>query len=277
MIMDAGADLSQLDDQGETPLNTAGRYNSHKVLQVVLSYGERFLDITNKKGGTVLHDAAFRRSTKVIDFVLSSIAKERAKELVGKEDNSGFLPLHLACVSGDLDSVRLLLGAGVPAHINASSLDGQTPLMIAVSNRRMNLVELLLAGGASVSAPTSYGATALHMAASRGMTGTILALLEAGADANAADELGKTPLHGVTTAEAALALLEAGADPDAQSTRRVTPLHLAARLGRVDVVRVLLDYGVDAGMKSEGGRFDGFSAKMFAMSQGHEEIVDMLP
>ncbi len=279
LLIEAGADLYQPDDQGETPVNTAARYNSPKVLEVVLSHGHSFSDVTNRKGGTVLHDAAFRRATDVVRFVLSAIPRDQARILSGQRDKAGFVPFHLACVSGDATSARLLLGAGPPSQLDVASADGQTPLMIAVSNKRKELVDLLLEGGADVDAATGYGGTSLHFAAHRSLVDVVRALLEAGADAGAADDLGKTPLHAAAARSAAVsgALLWAGADPRAEAAHRVTPLHLAARAGRADVVRLLLAYGADADGKSEGGRFDGFSARDFALDKGHEDVAALLP
>jgi len=50
-------------------------------------------------------------------------------------------------------------------------------------------------------------------------------------------------------------LLEAGADPTTEDTACRTPMHDAAKRGYVEMVRVLLDAGVDAAAKgSANGR-----------------------
>ncbi len=110
-----------------------------------------------------------------------------------------------------------LISEGV--DVNAPGAGGRTPLMEAVDERRdssdheqAEVVGLLLAAGASVSARDDNGWTALH--------------------------------HGTRAGPAAItALLAAGADVDAKAIDASTPLHCAVEYGNSGAVATLLDYG----------------------------------
>jgi hypothetical protein len=108
---------------------------------------------------------------------------------------------------------------------------GDTPLHIAAAAYRSDLVPVLLAQGALVSAKNRRGAEPLHYAADGGpnlptwnpqaQAATITCLIEAGADPNALDKSGVAPLHRAvrTRCSAAVrALLAGGADPRGETS-----------------------------------------------------------
>jgi len=117
---------------------------------------------------------------------------------------------------------------------------GDTALHIAGAAYRPEIIGLLLAAGADVSARNRRGAQPLHYAAD-GLAGsprwnppaqaaTVRGLIRAGADPNAGDRSGVTPLHrAVRTrcAAAVRALLDGGADPRQANGNGSTPLDLA--------------------------------------------------
>jgi hypothetical protein len=127
-------------------------------------------------------------------------------------------------------------------------------------------VYMLLDRGANVNETGKYGKTPLHIAAENGYNGIAFALISAGANINARDEKGCTPLHWagmygdtehpVAKPEGkifvAKQLLEKGSDVNARCVG-VTPLHAAARFGHANIVRLLLEWGADPTIKSDGG------------------------
>lgn len=66
-------------------------------------------------------------------------------------------------------------------------------------------------------------------------------------------------------------LLDMGADPDWPDAGGHTALHLAARYGRTDVVKLLVERGADVNAAAEG-----WAPWMFAARNGHAEIVALL-
>ena len=131
--------------------------------------------------------------------------------------------------------------------------------------------------GARVDERNSMGATALMRAALFARPVTARELVARGADVNARDSRGETPLMwsccgvGATNGTAVSELLRLGADVNACNERGSTALYLAATLGNVGAVRVLLAApGVDPDARTHGmspfeavaDRFDDFNERM---------------
>jgi ankyrin repeat protein len=112
-----------------------------------------------------------------------------------------------ASLDGDAAKVRELLAAGADANVrNAETYPigyewNTTPLMCAAAKGHLEVVRVLLKGGADVAAASEKhkvdgggGNQALHHALSNDHVEVAKALLDAGADANALGNWGRTPL-----------------------------------------------------------------------------------
>ncbi len=109
-------------------------------------------DITagNRKGFTVLHEAALVNNPRLIEYICN-----QAPTLINRAASGNITPLHTAVESGHYEASEKLIK--LKADVNAN-LSGSTPLKIAVSNaadarpenrriRHFALVRLLLAHG----------------------------------------------------------------------------------------------------------------------------------
>src|SRR5262249_7660073 len=132
-----------------------------------------------------------------------------------------------AAFTGDLDAVKSALASGI--HIDAAGRNfykmgehqNVTALMCAADQGHLEVVQFLLAAGASVSAVTELpksrggpGTTALHFASRSGHDTIVAALVGAGADVNAQTADGGTPLISSLSRgklNCAMMLLECGA------------------------------------------------------------------
>ena len=141
-------------------------------------------------------------------------------------DADGTPALMAATLFGDASLVKLLLERG--ADPNRTGVGGTTALMWAVPN--LEKVRLLLAHGANVNARSETDRTAFLVAASYPRTADVLRLL-----------------------------LERGADLRAQDRASATALALAVRSADVEVVRFLVDRGLDPIALSPGARRAGFA------------------
>ncbi|KAJ8305425.1 hypothetical protein KUTeg_015970 [Tegillarca granosa] len=80
-------------------------------------------------------------------------------------------------------------------YLKKSSLDGQTALMLAASQGRTEMVQMLLECGASVNTQDNEGSTAMMCACEHGHTDIVkLLLAQPDCDATTADNDGSTPL-----------------------------------------------------------------------------------
>jgi ankyrin repeat protein len=210
--------------------------------------------------------------------------------VVTAREADGTTPLHWAVRVDDLDTVRLLIGAGADAQ--AGNRYGVTPLALAAVNGNPSIVEALLKAGADANASLPEGETALMTAARTGRPEALAMLLDHGADVNAQESwLGETALMWAAAqnhADAVKVLLAHGAKPDVHSNatsykRRVqgqtvlprggfTALMYAARENALDAAKVLIDGG--AGL--DQGDPDGVTPLLLAIINAHYDMAALL-
>ena len=158
-----------------------------------------------------------------------------------------------------------------------------TALQAAAGSGHLEIVEILITGGASInqSAPGPLGRTPLQAAAEGRHGGIVQRLLAAGAEINARASrmIGRTALQAASGAgdnEIVQILLGNGADVNAPASQYVgrTALQAAAEGGHKKIVEVLLKGGVhvNAPASVSGGR----TALQAAAGGGHKEIVEVL-
>ncbi|MBX3355082.1 MAG: ankyrin repeat domain-containing protein [Phycisphaeraceae bacterium] len=146
-----------------------------------------------------------------------------------------------AAQRGDRAEVERRLAAGDdPNAHDPQSL--RTALHWAARNNNVELIDVLLENGADVRVVERMGRQALALAAESGSVDAMNRLIAAKADVNARDEYGGSPVlwaSGLGSPEAVQLLIDAGADPNIQDSNGMTPLMWAATLGNPRSVAVL--------------------------------------
>jgi ankyrin repeat protein len=135
-----------------------------------------------------IHEAAQWEDLAKVQALLRDNPK-----LVFSKDRIGFTPLHWSAVTGRRKDVAELLLA-CKADVNARMNKGDTPLHIAAANDNKVVAESLLAARADVDAKDDEGDTPLHVAASMGSKDVAELLLARKADVNARNRESVTPL-----------------------------------------------------------------------------------
>jgi uncharacterized protein len=153
------------------------------------------------------------------------------------------LDLFEAAALGDSARVASLLDAK-PDEVIAWSVDGFTPLHLAVFFGHPDTAKLLIERGAdpSLMSHNPMEVMPIHSAAA-----------------------GRSPAS-------VEAVLDAGVDVDARSHGGFTALHDAAQNGDRAIVELLLDRGADPALMDERGR----TARDLATAHGHQDVVDLL-
>jgi uncharacterized protein len=130
-------------------------------------------------------------ATGQTDQVVALITKDPS--LVNAYSVDGFTPLSLAVFFGHLETVNALLAAG--AYVNAASRESMkvTPLASAAAANRNDIARVLIEHGADVNAKAAANFSPLHEAAATGNLELARLLLDKGANINAVTEDGKTP------------------------------------------------------------------------------------
>jgi len=180
-----------------------------------------------------------------------------------------------AIAKGDLNDVRLHLGAN-PQSANKGARDNsRPPLEQAVLRNKTEIAILLLQAGANPNSVDASQRVPLHLAVERNNPAVAAALLKAGAKANQRDKDGWTPLHHAAAKnqlETAKTLLAGGADPMVLSNLGGTPLHEAAASGGTEIIRLLLEHKVDPALKSK----EGVTALDIAKKYHNQPAIDVL-
>jgi ankyrin repeat protein len=206
-------------------------------------------------------------------------------------NHNGVTTVMYAARAGHLDAIKLLLAAGV--DINAQDIKGMTVLMGTMVTNSLGYdevhidyhpivalllahganiqilpgvvayckredIELLIRRGADVNGRDRHGNTALHNAAVFGKSDNVRALLEHGADPNRTNNQGTTALLRAAgsflfTPEIVTMLLRRGANPKARDNQGKTALHYAVLGNRSDVMKQLLDLGLDPNSTDQHG------------------------
>jgi uncharacterized protein len=146
-----------------------------------------------------------------------------------------------AVLRGDEVGVAHILDIGdFSEGLSESDENGMTALhWAATSPESERLIPNLLARGAYIDTKNNFGHTPLHLCCAQGRLYAVTCLLHKGADVNA---------------------------PTAVESGSVTPLHLAIQHNHSDIVRLLLAFGADAGLRN--------AEKKTAFDLGLAEILD---
>uniref|UniRef100_A0A3Q1ENE4 Ankyrin repeat domain 53 n=1 Tax=Acanthochromis polyacanthus TaxID=80966 RepID=A0A3Q1ENE4_9TELE len=111
-------------------------------------------------------------------------------------DRKGLSAFHVACLNGQLTSVRLLVDSKLTC-INSRDSKGRLPLHMVLTSKSSDTsacLRYLVEHKADVNATNDSGQTPLHLAASEGLLDCVEILVEAGADVLVQDNIGLIPL-----------------------------------------------------------------------------------
>jgi ankyrin repeat protein len=261
-LLKSGANPNTAIATGETPLMTCAKSGAADAVRMLIEYGAAVNAQEPAANQTALMWAAAERHPDVVEALIEAHADLKA------HTRQGFTALHFAARVGDLESVKLLLAAGVDVNLLTQTEGGL--------NRITNQLGIAKTVG-------TIGYTPLLVAVVRSQVAVALFLLDHGADPNI-DAAGYTPLHwasskwesftanpvygfedamsGIPDRQAKLRLIKAllahGANGNARMTKPqptfaggyldsvgATPFVLAASANDLEMMRLLLDAGAD--------------------------------
>lgn len=154
-----GADINQVDDDGNTPLWMAAEYGHTDVITQLHKFGAD-LNKPNISGITPLLIVAEYGHINVISKLVELGAD------ITKTDNQGGTPLWIAAEYGHVDAITELHKLG--ADLNKADHAGITPFWIAAEYGHQDAMIKLHELGANINTPRNDGTTALFIAAERG-------------------------------------------------------------------------------------------------------------
>ncbi len=161
------------------------------------------------------------------------------------------------------------------AYVNTTTMNGNTPLMLAAEEGHLSTVRMLVLHDAEIDKKDKQGLTPLMKAVLNGYAEIVALLLRSGADIEAKDHQGRTPLLLAAAYDRpaiVTLLLEKGAAPDTPDKQGTTPLMAAVYTGHNHVARLLADHGADVNKADK----KGFTPLLIAVQQGNREMIPFL-
>jgi len=228
--------VRSLDPNGNSLLHHAARIGDAGLIRYLLEKGAE-PDLAGAMKQTPLHLAATYDRGEAVTALF-----ERKAALEARDDYQRTPLLVCARERGQATTGRRLIEAGADVH--AVDRFGTSALELAAWRGKGDFVDLLLEKGARLPEPGEKWHELLQLAASQGLETLFQRLAEMVTDLK--DSAGPGLLGAAAEGGSAGIvgrLLEKGYDPAATDRFGWTPLHYAARDGRTDAVRFLLDKG----------------------------------
>jgi len=275
-LIAAGADVNQWDNFGQAPL--------HVAIGNMRSRGD----------GNPLDQDRPNKTTgrEVVQLLVERGANPNQQTYYKPPGRGGFgggvgfgggtgrgtTPFLVACASGELDVVKLLLAHG--ANPKLATADGQGPIILAVGSRSGGTGNPgpVRADVAPEGAPGAEIPPAVR-GGTRAKTGTGAAAAPAQAAGSGAPAAPPSAAPSANpTVELIKFLVANGADINLMSerhflqrTRGGSALHYAVRAGNKEVMVALMKLGIDVNLKDE----DGLTALDYAMARGYVPFLQM--
>ena len=135
-----GVSIKAKNKRGETPLwATLNSRNKNKNDDLVKFFVKQKVDLNIGYGGhTPLTFAISKNDVELVKILLED---KNNKADVNLKNSLGKIPLILACEKGNLDIIKLLINQKV--DVNCKNKDGETPLWLACKYKNNNLAKLL--------------------------------------------------------------------------------------------------------------------------------------
>ncbi|XP_076273676.1 ankyrin repeat and SAM domain-containing protein 1A-like isoform X4 [Rhynchophorus ferrugineus] len=236
-------------------------------------------NVQDSSGYTSLHHAALNGHIEIVRLLLEHDASPNIV------DSKGSSPLHLAAWSGNLEIVKLLLSGPTNCNVNLTTKDDETALHCAAQYGHTAVVSVLLEHACDPGIRNSKGETALELAAQYGRLETVELLVRTDPtliqcwNRTAPDTIfPHTALHLASrNGHKAVVdiLLRAGFKVNMR-TKAGTALHEAALCGKVEVVRTLLENGVDTSIRDSNHFTVMDLLNQFNNAQAAQEIINLL-
>lgn len=252
-LLKAGANPNTPIATGETPLMTCARSGSAGAVRMLVEFGAAVNATEPRQNQTALMWAAAERHADVVQALIDAHADLTA------HSKQGFTAIHFAARVGDLETVKVLLSAGVDINI-LTQVEGQ-------QNRVSNFLGIAKTNG-------SLGYTPLLVAVVRGQIDLAMYLLDHGADPNNL-AAGFTPLHWASTQWESFTANPVYGFDDAMSG-------IPDRQAKLRLVKALLAHGANVNARMTkpqpsfaGGYLDANGATAFLLAASANDLEMM--
>lgn len=264
------------------------REDMSKALDLAAGYGHQDIVHLLLQGGAQSSEAMCLATDSGFMSTLEVLVRMRP-DMINAKDKHGRSPFVVALLNGSEEIASYLLGKDADSDVGMGP--GVTASHLAAKTGQVNTLRLLLGAGIDVKTIPISGDHPLGMASASGFDDIVILLIDNGADINAQDADGMTALHFAVKhghfSTSAL-LIDNGASTQKESADGLSPIHLASQEGFLDIVKhlaskqkdfmdeITLDGGDDGPFPSRIISDDSantLSPLQLAVYNGHDEIV----
>nr|ADF30849.2 200-kDa immunoreactive protein [Ehrlichia canis]ADI59553.1 200 kDa immunoreactive protein [Ehrlichia canis]ADI59554.1 200 kDa immunoreactive protein [Ehrlichia canis] len=259
---------------GFSPAHCAIVSSNHNVIKDILNFVGDSLHLPSERGYNAMQVAALFGDKEAVKM----LAKSAKPSDLNFKTSATLTPLNLACLRGDNEVVRGLVGQhGIDINQRMGS-DKNTVLHYAISKGDSSLVRKILAHtGVDVNCENDLGQTPLHLAVEGGDPKIVSSLLKVGAVVNRLDDNGRSVLSSAIVPgrkeKGVLGivnkLLDGGADIDLDGDHNIL-LDQCIRGGYNNVLDKLIAQGVEVNRNSE------IRPMVYAAISGNEHAIKSL-
>jgi len=148
--LEYGANIESRDEDSDTPLIAACRYDNTDVIKLLIEKGAQ-VNVQDFFSRTPLIQACENNNTEIIKLLLTKNAR------VNVENTFCYTPLIFACCNNNTEIIKLLLEKG--AQFNIQDAVCRTPLIRACEQNNTEVINTLIAYGAEITPVTTqwYG------------------------------------------------------------------------------------------------------------------------
>lgn len=230
-----------------TPLELALAAKNYRTMEALISHGADG-DIVTAEDKTLLYTCVASRDLAATKLLV----EQGASPNIASPGALNQLPLHAAVTANSVELTKLLISHGSELDVQDDS--DRAPLIYAVEQDRLVLVQALLQGRADPNVTTCNAATGWHEWSvlswamwQRKQPAVARALIECGADVDHRNgNHGETALHIAACAgdsELVQLLIGRDADVDARSSNNYSALGISIEVGHPRTATVLIEQG----------------------------------
>eukprot|EP00834_Sanchytrium_tribonematis_P003044 NODE_108_length_18904_cov_0.654826.p2 type:complete len:616 gc:universal NODE_108_length_18904_cov_0.654826:7382-9229(+) len=183
---------------------------------------------------TLFMSACSLNNTSAIHEILDEIQPD-TNWLINSSDYDGRTPLHVTCTKGNLEVVKILLENGALVHLK--DIFGHTPLFYAIRYQHYKIVEALALTGAKLALPAVVDVKTLNKKIIKQQTE--MDIVDYKVIQMVHESVIKNDLKFLKL------IMENGAQINQGNVEGKTALHIAAALGKLEIVKYLLDENAD--------------------------------
>ena len=241
-------DVDMTDNEGFTALHRSVQSGDYELVKLFADIGGD-IHLKTKVGEDCLHIAA---AYEHLNLCKKLIDKHNFD--VDMTDNEGFTAFHRSAQSGVYELVKLFADIGGDIHLKTKV--GEDCLHIAAAYGHLNLCKKLIdKHNFDVDMTDNEGFTALHRSAQSGVYELVKLFADIGGDIHLKTKVGGDCFH-IAAAYGHTSLCKTliekdNFDVDTADYQVFTALHRSAQSGSYELVKLLIDRGVDIYLKNK--------------------------